>query len=157
MITTVTHSPFFISRLFKEKFGHPAPEHGHGLVCFYRIDWSHFVPLCYTNFLPYDEVILVGGAMTDGSVFRIMPKEHRNKIKQLGGIYYQVLLFAFDYFADDCDAFFGHAGDRRAYEIDLKAGFVQTPHQYLIANFHKPISEERKTALIEKIHAIGPF
>lgn len=95
--------------------------------------------------------------MTDGSVFRLMPKETRGVIKQLGGIYYQVLLFAFEYFKDDCEAFFGHAGDKRAYEIDLKAGFTQTPYQYLIANFHKPISKERRIELIEKIHAIGPF
>jgi hypothetical protein len=127
------------------------------VICFYRRDWNTFIPLCYTNFLGYDEVILVGGAMTDGSVFRLMPSSTREIIRQNGGMYFQVLKFAFEYFKDDCEAFFGHAGDRRAYEIDLKAGFVQTPYRHLIVNFHKPISSERKNYLIEKIHAIGPF
>ena len=157
LITPIGNSPFFIDALFRAKFSHPAPEHGHGLVCFYRKDWKHFVPLCYTNFLPYDEVILVGGAMTDGSVFRMMPPETRDAIRHKGGAYFCLLKFAFEYFKDDCEAFFGHAGDRRAYEVDIKAGFEPTPYEHLIVNFHKPTSAERRHELIEKIHAIGPF
>ena len=52
---------------------------------------------------------------------------------------------------------FGYAGDERAYEVDLKAGFRPTGHQHLIAHFHKPVTDERRRHLIEKIHAIGPF
>ena len=95
--------------------------------------------------------------MTDGSAFRVMPRETREIIKQHGGMYYQVLKFAFESYKDECEAFFGHAGDRSAYEVDIRAGFEPTQYQYLIANFHKPVSEERKQALIEKIHAIGTF
>ena len=157
LITPVLDGPFFIDELFRKKFASPAPDYGHSVICFYRNNWNHFIPVCYTNFLPYEEVILVGGAMTDGRSFAHMPEGLPSNIKESGGIYYHVLRLAFDHFKDDCEAFFGHAGDQRAYEVDIEAGFEATEHQHLIAHFQKPVSSERKQFLIEKIHAIGPF
>jgi hypothetical protein len=67
------------------------------------------------------------------------------------------LRFAFDHFKDECEAYFGHAGDKRAYEVDIRAGFEPTPHKHLIVHFHKPISRQRKEYLIDEINKIGPF
>jgi hypothetical protein len=86
-----------------------------------------------------------------------MPGDLAEEISASGGIYYHVLKFAFDHFKDQCEAYFGHAGDQRAYDVDIQAGFEPTEHEHLIAHFHKPISDERKAFLIEKIHSIGPF
>lgn len=157
LITTVNNGPFFIGDLFQRKFADAAPDYGNPVICFYRKAWDHYIPVCYTSFLPYDEVILVGGAMTDGKAFEQMCGDLGENIKQSGGIYYHVLKFAFDQFKDQCEAYFGHAGDQRAYEVDIQAGFEATKYQYLIANFHKPITTARKNFLIEKIHGIGPF
>jgi hypothetical protein len=157
LISPVESGPFFIGQLFERKFGQPAPDYGNPVVCFYRKNWDHFIPLCYTSFLPYREVILVGGAMTNGRVFAQMDGALADEIRQSGGIYYHVLKFAFDHFKDDCEAYFGHAGDRRAYEVDIRAGFEPTRHRHLIVHFHKPISSQRKEYLIEEIHGIGPF
>jgi len=157
LITTVDDGPFFIDELFRRKFAHPAPEFGHAVIAFYRRSRQHFIPLCYVNFLPYDEVILVGGGMTDGRAFEQMGDGLPDRIRASGGMLYHVLRFGFDRFKDECEAYFGHAGDARAYEVDLKAGFEPTGHQYLIAHFHKPVTAQRKAQLIGKIHAIGPF
>ena len=157
LITTVDDGPFFIDELFQKKFAHPAPDHGISVICFYRNNWDHFLPVCYTNFLPYEEVILVGGAMTDGRAFGHMAGDLPEKIKASGGIYYHLLKFAFDKFRHQCEAYFGHAGDQRAYDVDIQAGFESTKHQHLIAHFHKPLTTERRIYLIEKIHGIGPF
>ena len=157
LITPVSDGPFFVKELFRRKFDHDAPDYGLPVVCFYRHENRHFMPLCYTSFLPFDEVILVGGAMTDGRVYKAMDEGLANDIRASGGIYYHVLRFAFDHFADRCEAFFGHAGDPRAYEVDINAGFEPTPHEFLIAHFHRPLTEQRRRFLIEKVHAIGPF
>ena len=85
LITTVDDGPFFVDELFHRKFAHPAPDHGMSVICFYRIDWDHFIPVCYTNFLPYEEVILVGGAMTDGRAFGRMTDNLPERIKASGG------------------------------------------------------------------------
>jgi len=154
---SVTDGPFFIDELFQRKFGGSAPDYGFPAICFYRKSNDHFLPVCYINYMQHDEVMLVGGGMTDGSAFETMPNELAEAIRNSGGIFYHVLKFGFDHFKDHCEAFFGYAGDKRAYEVDLRAGFEPTRYQYLISHFHKPISLERKNFLIEKIHAIGPF
>lgn len=156
-ITTVTGGPFFIGQMFRDKFNDEAPEYGHSVIAFWRQSWSRFIPVCYANMLQYENVVLVGGAMTDGRVFRDIPEEIRNEIKAGGGLYYSVLKYSFDHFADDCDAFFGYAADRRALMVDLAAGFEHTPHEHLIVHWHKPLGRWRRKRLIEKIHRIGPF
>jgi len=157
LITTVNDGPFFIGELFQRKFAQVAPDFGYPVLCFYRKNSQYFLPVCYASFLLHDEVILVGGAMTDGRAFGHMEAELAEKISASGGIYYHVLKYAFDHFKDRCEAFFGHAGDQRAYTVDLQAGFEPTQYQYLIGHFHKPITVERKNFLIQKIHAIGAF
>ncbi len=157
LITTVNDGPFFIDDLFQRKFAHPAPDYGHPVICFYRKSRNHFIPVSYVSFIPYDEVILVGGGMTDGQAFALMTGSLAEEIKQSGGIFYHVLKFAFDHFKDQCEAYFGYTGDQRALEVDMRAGFEPTKHQHLIAHFHQPITKERKNFLIEKIHGIGPF
>jgi hypothetical protein len=157
VICEVSDGPFFINDLFQRKFGSAAPGYGRSVIAFYRDADGVIWPLCYTNFLKHDEVILVGGAMTDGNVFRRMPSGLAEEIRTAGGIYLHLLKYAFDRMKDDCVAFFGHAGDPRAYEVDLQAGFEPTSHRHLIAYFHKPLPTDIRRKLIEKIHAIGPF
>lgn len=156
-MSVVSNGPFFVGELFRQKFGSPAPDYGHHLVAFYKKSPLHFVPFCYFNFLPHDEIMLCGGAMTNGAAFAEMPGELSAEIRESGGIYYHVIRFGFDYFAGDCEAFFGYAGDPRAMEVDLAAGFEPTQHQYLIVHWHKPLDEERKAFLVEKAHRLGPF
>ena len=51
-------------------------------------------------FFPFDEVMLVGGAMTDGEAFKQMPESLRVSVRDSGGIYYHVLRFGFEYAFD---------------------------------------------------------
>jgi hypothetical protein len=157
LITTVDDGPFFVDELFLRKFAHPAPDHGISVICFYRNSENYFLPVCYTNFLPYEGVMLAGGGMTDGRAFEQMPADLSEKIRASGGVFFHLLRFAFDRFKDQCEAYFGHVGDPRSYEVVIPAGFEQTKHKHLLANFHKPLTTERKDYLIEKIHGIGPF
>jgi hypothetical protein len=157
LITAVENGPFFIDNLFRKKFASPAPEHGHSVVVFYRRSWHHFFPLSYTNFLPYEEVMLVGGAMTDGPAFGLVPAEEAEAIREAGGLFYHVLQYALETYKDQCEGFFALVEDQRSMAVNLAAGFQPTRHNHLIANFHKPISPDRKNFLIEKTHGIGPF
>ena len=156
-ITTVDDGPFFINELFQRKFAHPAPGHGYSVVCFYRKDWRHFLPVCYVNFTQYDEVMLGGGAVTDAFAFRNMPKSLIAEVKLAGGIYLHMLKFCIHRFRDQCEGYFGYTADKLALEVDIKAGFEATKYEHLIAHFHKPISLERKNLLIDKVNAVGPF
>jgi hypothetical protein len=155
--SAVSNGQCFVDALFRKKFGDPAPDYGHSVIGFYRKSFRHFIPVCHMNYLQHEEILLSGGAMTDGAAFREMPAQLAAEIRAAGGVYFHLIKYAFDYFAGNCEAFFGYAGDPRALEVDLAAGYQPTPHEHLIVHFHQPLSEERKRQLIAKAHALGPF
>jgi hypothetical protein len=157
LITEVASGAFFADDFFSRSFGENVPPYGHHIVCFYRKSPSHFLPLGYVNFLEYDEVILVGGGVTNGQAFKSVEESHAAEIRNAGGVLYQLLVNGFKTFENRCEAYFGYVGDERAYEVDIQAGFEPTGHDRLVVNFHKPLSVERKEALIAKMQAVGPF
>lgn len=157
LCTEVESGAFFADEMFERAFGDDMPDWGHHLVLFYRKSPSHFIPLTYLNFAPHENVILVGGGVTNGRAFEHVEPEHARELREMGGGLYLMLRYGFEKFADECDAFFGHAGDARALEVDLQAGFEKTRHQYLLVNFHKPLPDAYKKELIAKVHALGAF
>ena len=69
----------------------------------------------------------------------------------------QTLRFGFRKYADHCEAFFGHCGDPRAFEVDMQAGFQPTRVEHLLAYWHRLLDDKRREALIDKVTALGPF
>ena len=153
----VDNGKFFINDLFNKKFGCDAPDKTNHLIAFYKSNSGNILPVTYTSFLPHKNVILVGGAMTNGDVIKSMSDEEKKIISDSGGIYLNMLKYAFKHFANECDAFFGLVNDPRALEVDLTAGFQKTPYQFLVAHYHKPISKWKKNKLERMISKIGPF
>ncbi|HEV7492036.1 MAG TPA: hypothetical protein VGO25_14625 [Rhodanobacteraceae bacterium] len=149
-------SPFF-GELFRRKFGDPVPAEKHHFGVFFRAGDGNFVPLSYLHFMPFDELLLVGGLCTDGRTFERMSETQREQIRAAGGVMVHALRYVFLRLADSCEAYFGYCGDPRAYEVDMQAGFVPTEHDKLIARWHKPLDPARRQILIGKAHAIGPF
>jgi len=86
----------------------------------------------------------------------MLPHE-RAAVEASGGIWFWLLKYAFRKYADCCDAFFGHCGNPRALEVALAAGFVMTEHQHVIVNWHKPLHESVRRALVAKVVALGLF
>jgi hypothetical protein len=156
-ISEVDDGPFFVDELFQRKFGAPAPRAAHHVVAFHKAAPLQPRVLGYAHFLPFGDIILVGGVCTDGRAFEAMPESQRAAIAAAGGVYHQVLRWAFARYADQCEAYFGYCGDARAEAVNLKSGFRKTEHPHLLVNFHKPLHEVMQRALIAKAAAIGPF
>ena len=156
-ITEIDDSDFFIRKVFGRKFGHIPPDFGRHFAAFYRTkDGASFVA-GYSHMRKFDDVYLSGGSCSDGDTIRLFSPEEHALVNAAGGIWFQILKYKFAKLAHDCDAYFGHCGDRRALEVAIAAGFVQLEHQHLIAHWHKPLTLERKAELTEKVHAIGAF
>ena len=152
----VNSASFFVNDMFKRKFNSTAPDRGYHLVSFYKHENS-FLPVGYLHYSPYKNVFLVGGGMTDGNVIKLMSDEEKATILKDNGVLYYMLKHGFEYFSDQCEAFFGHIDIPRSMEISLAAGFNKTQHQYLVANFHKPMSKWKKNRLIKIINEVGSF
>lgn len=156
-ITEIDNADLLVGDLFRRKFGDPPPGVGRHLVALYR-DASGEPHLAgYSHMRPFGDVYLSGGSCSNGETIRRMQPHDLAAVQAAGGIWFLILKYAFAKYADCCDAFFGHCGDRRALEVALAAGFEHAEYEHLIVNWHKPLSAERRRALTEKIHALGPF
>lgn len=156
-ICEVSNGRFFAGHIFLRKLGGELPDHGRHLVAFYRHDATRFTPLGYLNILGHDGQALVGGGSVDGRAFVDVPEADALAIRAAGGVLYALLRYAFETLAPDYQAFFGYCGDARAEEVDLRAGFRHTRYEHLLAHFHRPLPAARREALIDRVHALGPF
>ena len=57
----------------------------------------------------------------------------------------------------DCVAWFGYCGDAKALRVDLRAGYVQIGHPYLIVKWMRTLPDPLKQAWIDDVTRIGPF
>ena len=156
-ITEIDDADFLVGALFRHKFAAPAPDVGRHLVALYRSAEGDLRLAGYSHMRPFGDVYLSGGSCSAGETIRAMEPEHRTAIQAAGGVWYLILKYAFERYADCCDAFFGHCGDARALQVATAAGFVSAGHQHLIAHWHKPLHENIRRALVAKVHALGPF
>lgn len=156
-ITEIDHADLLVGGLFRRKFAAPPPDVGHHLVALYRHADGVLRVAGYSHMRAFGDVYLSGGSCSDGETIRTMADDHRTAIQAAGGVWYLVLKYAFARYAGDCDAFFGHCGDRRAREVAHAAGFVDAGPEHLIAHWHKPLHENVRRALVAKVEALGPF
>lgn len=153
----ISDGPFVATDLFQRKFGQPPPGDPHHLLALIRTPGGAFVPACYAHFRAFGDICLVGGGATDGRAFASLTPEQGQIIRDAGGLFYFVLRFGFERFADRFYAFFGHCGDPRAEEVDLHAGFRHTAIDKLLIYTPKPLLEQVERALVAKAAALGPF
>ena len=156
-ITEIDDAELVVGALFRRKFGVPPPDFGRHLVALYQNADGSLRLAGFSHMRPFGDVYLSGGSCSDGDTIRTMTDAHRDAIQAAGGVWYLILKYAFAKFAEDCDAFFGHCGDRRALEVALAAGFVKTEFPPIIVNWHKPMHENFRRALLAKVVALGAF
>lgn len=155
-ITEVRDAEFYVGPLFRRKFGHPPPDYPRHFIAFYRHGAHHFAPLGYMHVLPAGRIALIGGACTDGQVFKLMTEQQARGIKDAGGVMYNLLRHVFTHLTE-YEGFFGNVGNPRAEAVDLQAGFRHTGVPRLIAYFPRPITPWRKKRLIRRVAAMGTF
>lgn len=156
-ITEIDSADFFITALFKKKFGHIPPNFPRHFVAFYRDAIGASYIAGYSHMRILDTVYLSGGSCTEGDALRRMSPEEKEVLAAHGGVYSQILKYEFAKLGSECDAFFGYSGDARAIQVAIDAGFEKLEYPYLFARWNKTLSEEYKQQLSEKIRAIGPF
>lgn len=157
LIAEVERGDRFVREIFQRKLGAIPPEFGHHLIAFYARGDGAFVPAAYLHLWTQGTIGLVGGGCTDGHVIRSMKPHERQAVETAGGLLLQMLGFCFAKFEPELEAFFGHCGDARAKEVDLRAGFRETSVPYLLVRPNRPLDAQRARALLAQAQAIGAF
>ncbi len=130
-------------------------------------DWRQFVAIytwldgtaeCvgFCNWIKYKDVYLEGGLAVQKNFYRRLAKPHFAECTARGGIA-QIVMETAATQLTDCAAWFGYCGDLKALRVDLRAGFVQTAHPYLLVKWMQALSAPERQAWIDDVTRIGPF
>jgi hypothetical protein len=164
------NAQFYAAKLFDESFAIPfpiprdnaglsiptPPENWRQEVAFYKWSEMHIEPVGFCNWIRYSNCYLCGGMCVRSDFYRRLPKEHWIACRERGGVAQIMLETAFSQLTD-CQAWFGYCGDKKAYIVDLRAGFQPTRHQYIIVKWNGGPTETQKRELEDRIAGIGPF
>ena len=99
---------------------------------------------------------LSGGMVFDERVYRRLPPGHRARIRASGGAM-EFLTRRTHAMLTDAIAVFGHVGDPRAERVDLRAGYVHTPHSHVMVCWQRSLPTAEREALVARVAALGPF
>ena len=160
----------YAGALFRESFNSAFP-----VPVAYRIldtqinieDWRQFVAIytwpdgseeCvgFCNWIRYKDVYLEGGLAVKKNFYRRLAKPEFAECTARGGIA-QIVMETAATQLTDCVAWFGYCGDPKALRVDLRAGYVQIDHPYLIVKWMREFSESERQRWIDDITTIGPF
>jgi len=155
--TELDNGAVVVAELFRRKFHSDPPESPHHVAAVIRLQPQVFGLLSYAHFMPFGDIMLVGGVCTNGELIRTLPAEQQAALTAAGSLYGHVLGYGFSRYRDQCQAYFGYCGDARAEEVNLASGFARTEHPQLLVNFHRDLHPTMQRALIAKAASIGPF
>src|SRR5262249_47045604 len=145
-----------VAALFQRKFGHPPPDYPHHVGAFWR-DGDALHLAHYLHFLESGDLWLLGGACTDGSLIRSMPKPHRDAIAAAGGLMLQAARHGLAKFGPRTEAIYAHCGDARSFAVLMQAGFQPEDDPYLLAYRPRLLRDARRRDLFEYAKSLGAF
>jgi hypothetical protein len=143
--------------LFRRSFGHDIPTYPRHFVLLYTPPGeSERRVVAYVHQMPYREVYLGGGMCVDERAYREFPRWLFAQVRAEGGL---ATIVTRDSLAmlDDAPAAFGHVGEPRARQADLRTGYVDTGLPHLMVFWRKPLSDAEKKRLIGVAESHGPF
>ena len=169
-VVGLRNAKFFAADLFRECFASdfPVPQEAsslsistprddwHQYVAFYKWSEASIEAVGFCNWIRHGDVYLEGGMCVRRNFYRRLPSPHWDECKQRGGVA-QIMMETAAEELNDCIAWFGYCGDKKAYVVDARIGYQPTDRPYVIVKWFRDVSAERKQELIDRIAAIGPF
>jgi hypothetical protein len=164
------NAKFFAEDLFRESFASdfPVPPEAsdqsssarggdwHQYVAFYKWSETNVEPVGFCNWIRHGDAYLEGGMCVRRNFYRRLPRPHWEECKLRGGIA-QIMMETAAGELNDCAAWFGYCGDRKAFIVDTRFGYRPTDHRYVIVKWFRDLPAERKRELIDQVAALGPF
>ncbi|MGY6631953.1 MAG: hypothetical protein ACXIUL_13225 [Wenzhouxiangella sp.] len=158
LITEVGEGHRLANPIFERKFAQPCPSFGHHVLALYRHDDLGWLPATYVKYWEHEDVMLSGGACTDGRVLRLMSPDQQQRVKDSGGLLVSAMRYAERTLSASLPATFGYCGDARAWEVFDQVGYERLDHPHLIVCWHqKPSDEAQIAGMVERMKTIGPF
>jgi hypothetical protein len=145
--------------IFQQPFPNPPPEASPSwaqYVAFFRWGEDQIEPVGFCNFLPYENLWLEGGLCVRRNFYARLPPGLSEECRATGGVA-QLIMEAAAKELDDRTAWFAYVGDAQSLKVCTRCGYEATNRKYVIAKWFRECSQEDKSALIERVAALGPF
>jgi len=157
------NAAYFAAPLFQEVFHQPFPNpppdaspRWAQYVAFFRWDDDRLEPVGFCNFLPYGDLWLEGGLCVRRDFYSRLSGSLSGECRGAGGIA-QIIMETAAEELDDCTAWFAYVGDAQSLKVCLRCGYEVTDRKYVIAKWFRGELAESKSAIIERVAALGPF
>jgi len=157
------NAAYFAGPLFQERFQQPFPTpppeaspSWAQYVAFLRWDEDQIEPVGFCNFLPFEDSWLEGGLCVRRSFYPRLAPALWKECRATGGVA-QLIMEAAAEHLDDCTAWFGCVGDAQSLKVCMRCGYEATNRKYVIAKWFRECSPGDKSALIDRVAALGPF
>jgi hypothetical protein len=169
-VVRLANAEFLAGELFRESFAQPfpVPRDDCGLniptppsawtqvVALYKWPEERFEAVGFCNWIRYRDVYLEGGMCVRKGFYRRLSAERFQALRARGGVA-QIMMDVVASNLNDAAAWFGFCGDKKAYHVDIRAGFEPTDRPCLIVKWFRQLGETERRALVEMVSAIGPF
>ena len=169
-VVRVPNAEYFVGDLFLESFGSPfpvprehaglsiptPPAHWHQFVALYKWPDQRIETVGFCNWIRHKTVYLEGGLCVRRGFYRRLPPAHLRECSNAGGVA-QLMMEAASEVLNDCDAWFGYCGDKKAYRATMRVGYVPLQSPYLIAKWFRELPQARRQELEADVARIGPF
>lgn len=154
-ILEVDDAEFFAGDLFRRTFAANPPTFPRHFVCLYRADEGTLRTAGYVHFSAFESMHLVGGLVSDRSLYSVIPAAHRSELPN--GSIAEYLMAGGIKRLIGSNGVFAIIGDARSVEVNRNVGYVPTHITNLYAFWNRDFSEDIKRAAAERVMKIAPF
>lgn len=144
--------------LFQRAFRVPVARFpGHFLAHVRPEGESDLLLACYVHATDCGDIVLLGGACTDGGALRRLSDSQQEQLRQVDGIYQHTMRVIQDRMRSRFQAMLACCGDARSEQVILEQGWKPTPHDQLFACWLQDATPSRRAQMIAKAKSFMPF
>lgn len=157
-VTEVDEPDADTEAIFQRLFRSPAPQFpGHFLAHVHPDSGGPPLLACYVHATDCGDIVLLGGACTDGAVLRRLSAEQQDHLRRIDGIYRYTMAHIKAAMHARFEAMLACCGDARSEQVIRDQGWVDTPHSQLFACWLHGSSDKRRAQMLAKAHSFMPF
>ncbi len=147
-----------VHALFQRIYQTPAPDFPAHFLARVRVpDSDEPLLACYVHATDQGDVVLLGGACTDGAVLRRLDPEQQAHLRQIDGIYRYLMEVIQTRMRSCYRAMLACCGDERSKQVILDQGWESTVHEHLFVRWLHALSDAEKRDIVARIQPLMPF
>jgi len=142
--------------LFRRHFNATIPNFPRHFVLVDRARGAGNPAIGYVHHTRFGEASLAGGLVVSALDFRRLDPRTADAVRREGGLG-EFVMRASCASIQGVDAVFAYMGDAKSIRVNLRVGFVPTPHRHLHVLWKRDAGAAQQRALVEQVAALGAF